>query len=208
MGLLDFLKGDQTKQIRVDTPRDGLKVAKQLCDSKEYETAIDVLKQTYGLMEEHGDPPTVNDRLRVSRYLRAAGKSDEAWGELNRLSRELAQDRELGFSNLSIIHDAMRIHLEAEKRFDLAVVHAGLSYVYRMRFLFSDRGPGTAFEFENRREVVEQNMTRPLKRAKKLDRLGTVCDTIQSAIENLPRLELRTLNDTIATALRDREKET
>lgn len=71
-----------TKQPNVNT-RTLLKEATALKRAKRYDEAVLMLRRAY---ETPPGPMRIEERLRLPMYLQLAGRADEGWGEMNRLS--------------------------------------------------------------------------------------------------------------------------
>lgn len=216
MGLFNFFKGDESsgRTIRVNEPCEGLKIARQYADNEQYDTAIDVLNQTYALMDEHGEPPTIDDRLRLPRYLYKAGRKSDAWGELNRLILAYGRDRTLGLLNLSKIHNAMRIQVEREKKFEFAIGHAVMAYIYQHQFFLKiEEDDGLPIDSDGsvlarEQSQIEKKLSSLLKKMQRTDLLQSMCSMVRRFVEESPKGDIAKLVRALETVLRETPPDT
>ncbi|MFY8349230.1 hypothetical protein AAEU29_01635 [Pseudoalteromonas sp. SSM20] len=95
------------------TSKELLKIASQLKKEKKYEQACETLESA--LNKNDGELIFLKDRLRLPMYLQLAGRNDEGWKELNRLTLEYTDH----LSQCDITNQ-MRVFLQKEKKFELA----------------------------------------------------------------------------------------
>jgi hypothetical protein len=110
-----------------------LKVATQKRDAGDINAAIELLRRAYSeIASSHVSYP-VSTFLRLPLYLQEAGCAGEAWKEFESLlthayPNQLRNSEVLPMEH-SQIYDKMRLFLQREKRFDLAVRFGILSYM-------------------------------------------------------------------------------
>lgn len=104
---VDTLPEPETKAMTVAT-RELLKEATRLKTEKKYIEACDKLREAYSA--DGADNAMIEERLRLPMYLQLAGKNDEGWAELNRLSARYASRY-----SLSKIEHQIKVFLQKEK---------------------------------------------------------------------------------------------
>jgi len=111
-----------------------LKKATEFQKKGEMEKAIRLLRQAYTEIERSKIIYPVQTFLRLPMYLQEHRKTDEAWGEFNRLIMEgypnQMKDPGLIPMDHSIIYDKMRLFLQREGKNDLAVRFGIFSHIY------------------------------------------------------------------------------
>lgn len=103
---IDTFPEPEIKAMTMAT-RKLLKEATRLKTEKKYIEACDKLRETYSA--GGADNAMIEERLRLPMYLQLAGKNDEGWAELNRLSARYADQY-----SLSKIEHQMKVFLRKE----------------------------------------------------------------------------------------------
>jgi len=209
VGFFDFLKSDKLKNnLDPDRPWEVLKVATQYAKKQEYDTAIQILRGAFDEMARRGDPYELDARLRLPRYLQKAGRNDEAWGELNKLTHEFGFKVGDPYFNFFRIHDAMRIFLQREKKFDWAVCHAAWSHLDHIMALSGDPYSSDKLREFCSMSFITQKMRPHLKKAKAESLSSEVCGIIKKHAEKLRKADAAYMVKEIGDLLRERNETT
>jgi len=190
----------------MNDPDNLLKKATEFKKKGEMGKAIRLLRQAYAEIERGEIVYPVQTFLRLPMYLQEFGKSDEAWGEFNRLILEgypnQMKDPGLVPMDHSIIYDKMRLFLQREGKNDLAVRFGTFSHIYWAIGLHK----------QTRRQEVEEHLSSDalreliqglLKKAKKSERVDELLGVISTQIARFPNIDFSTFAESIdAVALR------
>ncbi len=110
---------------------DYFKLATQHKKNKEWDEAIDCLRNAYEKATQEGVTFGANQYLRLPKYLFMAGKTDEAWREYNVYLTngftEVTTSKDIIFIDHSAIYGAMAAQLKKEKKFFDAEVFIAVS---------------------------------------------------------------------------------
>ncbi|WP_133623031.1 hypothetical protein [Erwinia sp. LJJL01] len=104
------------------TYRELLKEATRLKKEKRYDEACQTLRVAYQSADVN-EVILIQERLRLPMYLLLAGKSNDGWAELNRLSSEYHEPYDL-----IPIRSQMRIFSEKEGRWNDAILYSAIVY--------------------------------------------------------------------------------
>lgn len=185
-----------------------LKKATEFKRKGEIGEAISLLRQAYKEIERGEIIYPVQTFLRLPMYLQEAGKSDEAWGELNRLILEgypnQLKDPGVIPMDHSIIYDKMRLFLEKEGRNDLAVRFGMLSYIYWALGLHR-QSRRAELEKHLSRDVLRELVEKLLKKAKKSERVDELLGVISGQIARFPNIDFSKFAESIDAVLLRRE---
>jgi hypothetical protein len=170
-------------------------------DAGDYESGIARLREAYAIAARAGVGCETPECLRLPRYLRKAGRSAEAWNELQALlspAHPTLRYGEYDFAlNHSRIYDGMRLFLQREGRPALASCYSVLSYVFEAENRYANIADlkahhvGAKEERKRLREyrrpdVIESNLYRHLKKADLLSRLGALVSWVRPCLETRP----------------------
>ena len=122
---------------------DLLKMATEKRNAGDINAAIELLRKAYVEIGNDSIVYSVSTFLRLPLYLQQAGHTDEAWREFNLLltrgfPKQVTNPALLPMEHCQI-YDKMRLFLQREKKFDLAVRFGVLSYISQFNCSFSAR---------------------------------------------------------------------
>ena len=170
-------------------------------DARDYESGITRLREAYAIAAGAGVGCESPECLRLPRYLQKAGRSTEAWNELQALLSPTHPTLRYGkydFAlNHSRIYDGMRLFLQREGRPALGSCYSVLSYIFEAENRYANIADlkahhiGTRGERERLREyrkqdVIEDRLSRHLKKADLLPRLEALVPWVRSCLETRP----------------------
>ena len=170
-------------------------------DAGDYESGIARLREAYAMAAGASVGCETPECLRLPRYLQKAGRSTEAWDELQALlspAHPVLRYGKYDFAlNHSRIYDGMRLFLQREGRPALASCYSVLSYIFEAENRYANIADlkahhiGTREERERLREyrkldVIENRLSRHLKKADLLPRLEALVSWVRSCLETRP----------------------
>ncbi|MCP9846802.1 hypothetical protein KBY86_07885 [Synechococcus sp. Lug-A] len=176
-----------------------LKIATELKRDQNLDGAIEALKLAYKKIALTGTSYDVETYLRLSSYLQAAGRYDEAWGYLNKLLAtgcpNQPTNKPLQALNNSKIYNSMSRLLKDENKLIKAVAFYALSLVANAQFYYL-QGMEKDWPREFRKEQLQafSDLSQPdtirafLRKAagKSAEKIGLeelvpfICDTLES----------------------------
>jgi hypothetical protein len=183
---------------------DRLRAATAAYGSSDYETGIARLREAYAMAAKAGIGCEAPECLRLPKYLQKAGRSAEAWAELQSLLSPdhpiLRYGRYVLPVNRWRIYDKMRLFLQREGKPALAACYAILSYLYEAENCRSNIADCHEHHISARRflddlrmyrdrDSIEGALLRDMKRAGLLPRAPQTVEWVRST------LELRSLPD-------------
>lgn len=144
--------------------------------------AIETLRKAYREIATSNLEYSVETFLRLAMYLQAAGRSDEAWAEFNKIITggypiPALYRPEVGPMILGHVYDKMRLFLQREGRNVEAVRQGVLSDTFVALGLFRQKRKEEYEDYTSSEEV--QMRLRPLmKKAKRTDHLASVVSVL------------------------------
>ena len=164
--------------------------------------AIESLREAFSQTGEDGGGYGLTALLRLPMYLQEAGRSDEAWGELNELILRMSsgQDKSLAMMDISIIYDKMRLFRQREKKPEGAVIFGIFSYLSWATGLHMQERLEELEDYVSR-EKLEATILKLLKKAKKGDLLEQICDIVEEETRSLPHSDLNQISKKVNQAL-------
>lgn len=164
--------------------------------------AIESLREAFSQTGEDGGGYGLKALLRLPMYLQEAGRSDEAWGELNELILRMSsgQDKSLAMMDISIIYDKMRLFRQREKKPEGAVIFGIFSYLSWATGLHMQERLEELEDYVSR-EKLEATILKLLKKAKKGDLLEQICDIVEEETRSLPHSDLNQISKKVNQAL-------
>ena len=186
---------NQTETI---SAADLLKMATEKRDAGNIFAAIDLLRKAYAEIGNDFVSYPVSTFLRLPLYLQQAGHNEEAWREFNLL---LTRGFQKQFKNPELlpmehyqIYDKMRLFLQREKKFDLAVHFGILSYIsWAIGLFHQNRVDELKGYIED--ENIESNIIPLLKKAKKLNLKDELVAVVVAEIKLLPNVDFANLTN-------------
>ncbi len=131
--------------------------------------------------------------FRLPLYLQKAGRNDEAWREFNLL---LTHGFPNQIKNLEVlpmehseIYDKMRLFLQREKKFDVAIRFGVLSYITWAIGLHRQKRKDE-LKFYVEQNNIEEDLIGVIKKAKKIELKSEIVNVVLTEIENLPNIDL------------------
>jgi hypothetical protein len=179
-------------------------MATQKRDDGDIKSAIELLRKAYTEIASGPISYPVSTFLRLPLYLQQAGRTDEAWREFHLLLTH-------GFPNQlqhpdvipmehSEIFDKMRLFLQRERKFDLAVRFGVLSYMSWAVGLHRQRRKAELRDYIARKNI-EDNVVALLKKAKKLPLKDELVILMLGEAKQLPNVDLESLGKGIDAIL-------
>jgi hypothetical protein len=190
--LANFFKNlpPKTQTISAD---ELLKMATEKKDIGEVDTAIELLRKAYAVIAISSVSYSVSIFLRLPLYLQKAGRNDEAWREFNLL---LTHGFPNQLKNLEVlpmehseIYDKMRLFLQREKKFDVAIRFGVLSYITRAIGLHRQKRKDE-LKYYVEKQNIEENLIGIIKKAKKVELKSEIMNVVLTETENLPNIDL------------------
>jgi tetratricopeptide (TPR) repeat protein len=188
-----------------DTVQRLLKEATQKKRDGNLYGAIEVLKAAYKELDKHTSFFPIAVYLRLPLYLQEAGKSDEAWGEFNRLvlwvSSKPRYSPEVTPMELSSIWDKMRLVLQREGKNDYAVQFAVWSYLAWAVGLYMQNKEDELKVYKE--EInIKQALKTSLHKAHKEFLTDRLVRIISNSLNDLPTVDYNELARTIEEEMR------
>ncbi|MFH0947486.1 MAG: hypothetical protein V1833_00600 [Elusimicrobiota bacterium] len=171
-----------------DEASELLKEATAMKKSRNIEEAIKILKDAYLKMENKiGDNISVDILARLPQYLQEAGKNDEAWGEFNKLLIKISSRKQHAWFRpieLAQIHDKMRLFLQREGKYKIAIKHGIFFCLYL----------AIGFYKQNRKDQIDfyfakENIIKLLKKADKEHSLDKIALLVEEQRKCLPNIK-------------------
>jgi hypothetical protein len=177
-------------------PADLLKQATNRKMAGDLESAIKLLRDAYKGIGQKSIIYPVNTFLRLPAYLQEAGKSDDAWRELNNLLTKgfpnQMRDPEIVPMEHSEIYDAMRLFLQREGKSESAVKFGALSYVSWCLGLYRQKRKDELKTYASH-DSIASVVTKLLKKAKKEELTEKLVGILQNHINELPNSRMAEL---------------
>ena len=185
-------------------PNELLKQATAKKKVGDLESAIKLLRDAYKEISKSSIVYPVNTFLRLPAYLQEAGKSDEAWRELNNILTNgypnQLNNPEIIPMDHSAIYDGMRLFLQREGKSESAVKLGVLSYICWAIGLHKQRRMDELKKYTSR-ENIELSVIKLLKKAKKEELVEKVSAIVEEYIKKLPSIRLGELAQEIDTVV-------
>lgn len=215
MGLFSFLSKKKAPKISVSVefkespneyvyePSEASKLLQKATEMKQkgdIGSAVECLREAYKEIAKGSMNYGIDPFLRLPMYLQAAGKSEEAWLEFNRLLTKgypnQMRDKDLFPMEASIVYDKMRLFLEREGKKDAAVRYGVTSHMYwAIGLHMQDRMEELKEHIA--REALEKKFGSLLKRAKEIQKLDAVISTFMKYVDQIPNVELERLSNAV-----------
>lgn len=181
-----------------------LRIATQKRDDGDIDSAIDLLRTAYAQIASGRISYPVSTFLRLPLYLQQAGRTDEAWREFHLLlthgfPNQLQHPDVVPMEHCEI-YDKVRLFLQRERKFDLAVRFGVLSYISWGVGLHRQRRKAELRDYVAR-ENIENNAVALLKKAKKLRLKDELVTIILDEAKQLPNVDLESLGERIDAIL-------
>lgn len=164
------------------------------------EKAIEILRNALiKAKKDYGFPFGIKECLRLPLYLQAAGKTNEAWKEFHNLLIESIKNK--SFSDCSQIHDKMRLFLEREKKYNEAIRHGILSFLYDaintydLTKLYNWKTGKYPIQISE--DDISKYLIKLLKKIKREDLKENFLNLILEQIKKLPLIEFDIVNSKI-----------
>lgn len=181
-----------------------LTIATELKNAGKIDEAIEKLKKAYKGIAKTEIIYSVETFLRLPLYLQQAKRSDEAWGEFNKLlsvgyPNKMMKKELLPMDNC-IIYDKMRLFLQRENRFKESIVFGIFSFV----------SWGVGLYYQKRKDELkgyfapdntDLQITKLLKKAKSLEKKDKILETVNLSIKSVPKIDFSKLNKDIYSIL-------
>jgi hypothetical protein len=183
-----------------DTVQKLLKEASQKKRNGDLDGAIALLKAAYKELDRHSWSFPIEVYLRLPLYLHEAGRKDEAWEELNRLTlwvnSKPRYSPEVTPMELSAIWDKMRLVLQREGKNDYALQFAVWSYLSWAVGLYIQKREGELKAYKAKTNIEKTLKTSLRKTGKEFltDRLVKV---ISDSLNNLPVVDYKKIAETV-----------
>lgn len=172
---------------------DLLKQATRERDAGNLDKAVETLRQAYAEIAQSYVSHSVDTFLRLPLYLQKAGRNDEAWREFNLLLTQgfpnQIQNLELLPMEHSQIFDKMRLFLQREKKFDLAVRFGIWSYISWAIGLTRQRRNRELKSYLHK-DNVHDCVETLVKKAKRTDLLEPLAALVINEIQYLPKIDI------------------
>lgn len=181
-----------------------LKEATRQKDEGNLDLAIETLRRAYAEIGQSYVSYSIDTFLRLPLYLQKAGRNDEAWDEFNLLVTRgfpnQLQNLEVLPMERSQIFDKMRLFLQREKKFDLAVRFGIWSFISWAIGLARQKRTRELNSYISRSNVADcvENL---LKKAKKSDVLDELTQLVVSERKRLPNIDVADLGRRIDAIL-------
>lgn len=168
-------------------------------DAKNIEYAILFLRRAYEEIRKTEIEYDINTFIRLPLYLQQAKRFDEAWDEFNKLLisgyPNQTKDKVINCYIKSKIYDKMRLSLQREKYFDLAVKYGVFSELYQVIGDIKQKRYTKKDAID--REAIESIVYYFLKKTNKFHLLDKVTDIVELYIKKLPNIDFKLLGEEI-----------
>jgi hypothetical protein len=193
---LTQLFNNQPAKTETFSASDLLKMATEKRDADDLNAAVGLLREAYTAIGNDYVSYPVSTFLRLPLYLQQAGRNDEAWREFNLLLTRgfpnQIKNLELLPMENSQIYDKMRLFLQREKKFDLAVRFGLWSYISWAVGLYRQKRKAELEDYIDR-ENIEENVVALLKKAKKLNFKDELVDVVEAEAKILLNVDIAEL---------------
>ncbi|MGI8545112.1 MAG: hypothetical protein ACR2MD_16765, partial [Aridibacter sp.] len=174
---------NQPERNEVRSAKDLLKMATEKKESGNVDEAIELLRKAYTAIGNDHIVYSVSTFLRLPLYLQKAGRNDEAWREFNLLLTRgypnQIQNVELLPMEHSQIYDKMRLFLQRENKYDLAIRFGISSFISWAVGLHRQKRKSELKEYIER-ENIEVTVIALLRKAKKLKLKDKLTEVVES----------------------------
>ena len=189
---LTQLFNNQPAKTETFSASDLLKMATEKRDAGDLDEAVELLRKAYAEIGNDYVSYSVSTFLRLPLYLQQTGRNDEAWREFNLLLTRgfpnQIQNLELLPMEHCQIYDKMRLFLQREKKFDLAVRFGLWSYISWAVGLHRQKRKAELEGYIDR-DNIEENVVALLKKAKKLNLKDELVDVVEAETKALPNID-------------------
>lgn len=187
---------NQPERNEVRSAKDLLKMATEKKESGNVDEAIELLRKAYTAIGNDHIVYSVSTFLRLPLYLQKAGRNDEAWREFNLLLTRgypnQIQNVELLPMEHSQIYDKMRLFLQRENKYDLAIRFGISSFISWAVGLHRQKRKSELKEYIER-ENIEVTVIALLRKAKKLKLKDKLTEVVESETKTLPDIDFADL---------------
>lgn len=187
---------NQPERNKVRSAKDLLKMATEKKESGNVDEAIELLRKAYTAIGNDHIVYSVSTFLRLPLYLQKAGRNDEAWREFNLLLTRVypnqIQNVELLPMEHSQIYDKMRLFLQRENKYDLAIRFGISSFISWAVGLHRQKRKSELKEYIER-ENIEVTVIALLRKAKKLKLKDKLTEVVESETKTLPDIDFADL---------------
>ena len=164
------------------------------------ESAIKLLREAYNKISKTSIIYPPNTFFRLPAYLQEAGKSDEAWRELNDLltkgyPNQLNNPETIPMDHSAVFNE-MRLFLQREGKTESAVRFGVLSFICWAIGLYK-QGREDDLKKHTSPENIESTVTKLLKKAKKEETVEMVTAIVEEYIKKVPNIKLGELAEEI-----------
>jgi len=132
--------------------------------------AIELLKKAYTEIAGTNVDYPIETFLRLPLYLQAAGRSNEAWGEFNKLLKNGYPNQNKTKTLIpmveSHIYDKMRLFLHRQKEYDRAIAYGIFSIISHALGLYNQKRERELSSYTET-EFIKSNIVRLLKKQRK-----------------------------------------
>ena len=158
------------------------------------EAAVDLLRQAYEKIKASSLDYSPGVFLRLPMYLQELGRTDEAWGEFNRLLTH-GYPNQLKIPELmpmahAAIYDKMRLFLQRKKKHSQAVKFGVLSYLSEALGLYEQKRKEELDLFISPREI-ESQLSKLLKKTGRSDLIQRLSELVSNECKTLRSLDVK-----------------
>lgn len=168
-------------------------------DAKNLEYAILFLKRACDSIRKTNIEYSVTTFLRLPLYLQQAKRFDEAWSEFDKLLNlgypNQSRDKVVIAYDKGKIYDKMRLCLQREGKFDLAVKYGIFSELYRIIGDIKQKRYTKKDAID--REGIESTVFFTLKKTKNIHLLEGITDIVERHCKKLPNIDFNLLGEEV-----------